>query len=79
VTPKDFAKVSIGNYTISGDKLTAGKVLQFTVVPFSLVVGQSAVFYDFFVQPSGHVLKGSYLVISLPPQIKLNNVAKLEE
>ena len=49
MTPKDFAKVSLGNYTISGDKLTAGKVLKFTVVPSSLVVGQSPVFYDFFV------------------------------
>lgn len=64
---------------MTADKITGGKVLQFTVNPQNYGVGQYPVFYDFLVQPSGDLYQGSYLVITLPDDIQLYQKQILEQ
>jgi hypothetical protein len=52
---------------------TYGIVWKFTVTPGNLGVGQFPVFYDFLIQPSGEVPKGSRIIIGIPKEVIIQN------
>lgn len=56
---------------------TASNILYFEVEAEDTIAGSSNVAYRFTVVPRHRVVKGAYLVVQLPPKLKIGNVKDL--